>query len=275
MDTDEPQLYQYSTPQPNNSFKRPRRSLQSSTPLSSVTESASPSPRLSGQLSLTPEVIDHINALKHLDDKQILLLLQAARSNGGQSFAALHPRVAHIPPDSMRSISSMGSMGSMSGPDRSSMASLGSRNSFLSVPSSRVTSMMSDPRSSIASTDSSFTHYSAASSRLSTASSRLSTISNTSAPKNFACTFCDKALKSKPYWKSHEEEFHEQRLTWRCPDCEQIFHAGKRFREHHTKLHVRSCCRSKNIGANVDRDARTASSRGKVDSQRAERRRLA
>jgi len=124
-------------------------------------------------------------------------------------------------------------------PDRSSMSTLGSRNSsYLSVPSSRVNSMLSDPRSSIASTDSSFTHYSAASSRLSTASSRLSTISNTSAPKNFACTFCDKALKSKPYWKSHEEEFHEQRLTWRCPDCEQIFHAGKRFREHHTKLHV-------------------------------------
>lgn len=144
--------------------------------------------------------------------------------------------VAHIRSDSIRSLSSM------SGPDRSSMASLGSRNSFLSVPSSRVTSMMSDPRSSIASTDSSFTHYSAVSSRLSTASSRLSTISNTSAPKNFACTFCDKALKSKPYWKSHEEEFHEQRLTWRCPDCEQIFHAGKRFREHHTKLHVRSYC---------------------------------
>lgn len=129
----------------------------------------------------------------------------------------------------------------MSGPDRSSMSTLGSRtSSYLSVPSSRVNSMLSDPRSSIASTDSSFTHYSAASSRLSTASSRLSTISNTSAPKNFACTFCDKALKSKPYWKSHEEEFHEQRLTWRCPDCEQIFHAGKRFREHHTKLHVRS-----------------------------------
>lgn len=129
-----------------------------------------------------------------------------------------------------------------SGPDRSSMSTLGSRaSSYLSVPSSRVPSMMSDPRSSIASTDSSFTHYSAVSSRLSTASSRLSTIStaSTPAPKNFACTFCDKALKSKPYWKSHEEEFHEQRLTWRCPDCEQIFHAGKRFREHHTKLHVR------------------------------------
>jgi hypothetical protein len=121
------------------------------------------------------------------------------------------------------------------------MASMGSRaSSYLSVPSSRVPSMLSDPRSSIASTDSSFTHYSAASNRLSTASSRLSTIStaSTPAPKNFACTFCDKALKSKPYWKSHEEEFHEQRLTWRCPDCEQIFHAGKRFREHHTKLHV-------------------------------------
>lgn len=122
------------------------------------------------------------------------------------------------------------------------MSTIGSRaSSYLSVPSSRVPSMLSDPRSSIASTDSSFTHYSAASSRLSTASSRLSTISTTStpAPKNFACTFCDKALKSKPYWKSHEEEFHEQRLTWRCPDCEQIFHAGKRFREHHTKLHVK------------------------------------
>jgi len=228
MDTEEPQLYQYATPQANNSFKRPRRSLQSSTPLSSVTESASPSPRLSGQLSLTPEVIDHINALKHLDDKQILLLLQAARSNGGPCRRCRQSArvVTNNHSDSMR----------ISAPDRSSMSTLSSRNSFLSVPSSRVTSMMSDPRSSIASTDSSFTHYSAASSRLSTASSRLSTISNSS--KNFACTFCDKALKSKPYWKSHEEEFHEQRLTWRCPDCEQIFHAGKRFREHHTKLHV-------------------------------------
>ncbi|KAL5395807.1 hypothetical protein PMIN03_003446 [Paraphaeosphaeria minitans] len=234
MDTEEPHLYQYGTPQANNSFKRPRRSLQSSTPLSSVTESTSPSPRLSGQLSLTPEVIDHINALKHLDDKQILLLLQAARSNG----------------DSMRSLSSM------SGPDRSSMASLGSRNSFLSVPSSRVTSIMSDPRSSIASTDSSFTHYSTVSSRLSTASSRLSTISITSAPKNFACTFCDKALKSKPYWKSHEEEFHEQRLTWRCPDCEQIFHAGKRFREHHTKLHgCENCKQPRESGQPTSRKA--------------------
>jgi hypothetical protein len=140
-----------------------------------------------------------------------------------------------------------------SGADRSSMSTLGSRaSSYLSVPSSRVPSMLSDPRSSIASTDSSFTHYSAASSRLSTASSRLSTIStaSTPAPKNFACTFCDKALKSKPYWKSHEEEFHEQRLTWRCPDCEQIFHAGKRFREHHTKLHVRLFFRLVELSAN-------------------------
>ncbi|KAF2874444.1 hypothetical protein BDV95DRAFT_332938 [Massariosphaeria phaeospora] len=227
MEIDEQQLLQYSTPQPNNSFKRPRRSLQSSTPLSSVSESASPSPRLSGQGSL--EVIDHVNALKHLDDKQILFLLEAAR-NG----------------DRMRIL----------GPDRSSMSTLGSRSSYLSVPSSRVTSMLSDPRSSIASTDSSFTHYSAASSRLSTASSRLSTISTTSAPKNFACTFCDKALKSKPYWKSHEEEFHEQRLTWRCPDCEQIFHAGKRFREHHTKLHgCENCKQPRESGQPTSRKA--------------------
>ncbi|KAH7083322.1 hypothetical protein BKA63DRAFT_599342 [Paraphoma chrysanthemicola] len=218
MDTDEPQLFQYSTPQ-SNTFKRPRRSLQGSTPLSSVSESVSPSPRHSSQSNFNPQVIDHINALKHLDDQQILLLLQAARNGDGMR-----------PP----------------GPDRSSMSTLGSRaSSYLSVPSSRVPSMMSDPRSSIASTDSSFTHYSAASSRLSTASSRLSTIStaSTPAPKNFACTFCDKALKSKPYWKSHEEEFHEQRLTWRCPDCEQIFHAGKRFREHHTKLHGCEHCK--------------------------------
>ncbi|KAF1956941.1 hypothetical protein CC80DRAFT_534926 [Byssothecium circinans] len=230
MDTDEPQLFQYSTPQPNNSFKRPRRSLQSSTPLSSVTESASPSPRLSGHAaSLTPDVIEHINGLKHLDDKSILLLLEAARSG-----------------DRMR----------IPGPDRSSMSTLGSRaSSYLSVPSSRA-SVLSDPRSSIASTDSSFTHYSTASSRLSTASSRLSTISNTSAPKNFACTFCDKALKSKPYWKSHEEEFHEQRLTWRCPDCEQIFHAGKRFREHHTKLHgCENCKQPRESGQPTSRKA--------------------
>lgn len=232
MDTEEPQLFQYSTPQTSNTFKRPRRSLQSSTPLSSVSESVSPSPRLSGQSNFNPHVIDHINALKHLDDHQILLLLQAAR-NGGQYPHCSNSALAHQYTDGMRP----------SGADRSSMSTLGSRaSSYLSVPSSRVPSMMSDPRSSVASTDSSYTHYSAASSRLSTASSRLSTIStaSTPAPKNFACTFCDKALKSKPYWKSHEEEFHEQRLTWRCPDCEQIFHAGKRFREHHTKLHVRS-----------------------------------
>ncbi|KNG51542.1 homeobox and c2h2 transcription protein [Stemphylium lycopersici] len=219
METDEAQLYQFSTPQQSNSFKRPRRSLQSSTPLSSVTESVTSSPRHSGQNQFAPQLFDHINALKHLDDQQILQLLSAARNGDG-----------------MR----------RSGADRSSMSTVGSRaSSYLSVPSSRVPSMLSDPRSSIASTDSSFTHYSAASSRLSTASSRLSTIStaSTPAPKNFACTFCDKALKSKPYWKSHEEEFHEQRLTWRCPDCEQIFHAGKRFREHHTKLHGCEHCK--------------------------------
>ncbi|KAF2465559.1 uncharacterized protein BDR25DRAFT_328588 [Lindgomyces ingoldianus] len=225
MESDESQLL-YNTPQPTPSFKRPRRSLQSSTPLNSVSESASPSPRLSSQAQLTPEVIDHINGLKHLDDKQIFLLLEAAR-NG----------------DRMRL------------PDRSSMSTLGSRSSYLSVPSSRVTSIMSDPRSSIASTDTSYSSYSAASSRLSTASSRLSTISNTSS-KNFACTFCDKALKSKPYWKSHEEEFHEQRLTWRCPDCEQIFHAGKRFREHHTKLHgCENCKQPRESGQPTSRKA--------------------
>ncbi|KAF1845416.1 uncharacterized protein K460DRAFT_366300 [Cucurbitaria berberidis CBS 394.84] len=219
METDEPQLYQYSTPQQSSTFKRPRRSLQSSTPLSSVTETVSSSPRHSGQSLFAHQVIDHINALKHLDDQQILLLLQAARNGDGMRLPSA---------------------------DRSSMSTVGSRaSSYLSVPSSRVPSMLSDPRSSVASTDSSFTHYSAASSRLSTASSRLSTIStaSTPAPKNFACTFCDKALKSKPYWKSHEEEFHEQRLTWRCPDCEQIFHAGKRFREHHTKLHGCEHCK--------------------------------
>ncbi|KAF2706971.1 hypothetical protein K504DRAFT_470957 [Pleomassaria siparia CBS 279.74] len=236
MESDD-QLLQFGTPQQSNSFKRPRRSLQGSTPLSSVSESASPSPRLSGQSQLTPEVIDHINGLKHLDDKQILLLLEAAR-NG----------------DRMR----------LNGPDRSSMSTIGSRaSSYLSVPSSRVSSILSDPRSSIASTDSSFTSYSTNSSRLSTASnrlstgsSRLSTISTNSSPKNFACTFCDKALKSKPYWKSHEEEFHEQRLTWRCPDCEQIFHAGKRFREHHTKLHgCENCKQPRESGQPTSRKA--------------------
>ncbi|KAH9862583.1 hypothetical protein IAQ61_010000 [Plenodomus lingam] len=227
MEIDEHQQYQYGTPRQGNLFKRPRRSLQSSTTtLGSVTESVTSSPRHSGQGQVAPQLFDHINALKHLDDQQILMLLHTAR--GG---------------DGLR----------LSGADRSSMSTVGSRaSSYLSVPSSRVPSMLSDPRSSVASTDSSFTQYSAASSRLSTASSRLSTASSrlstistasTPAPKNFACTFCDKALKSKPYWKSHEEEFHEQRLTWRCPDCEQIFHAGKRFREHHTKLHGCEHCK--------------------------------
>jgi len=166
------------------------------------------------------------------------------------------------------------------GPDRSSISTIGSRaSSYLSVPSSRV-SILSDPRSSIASTDSSFTNYSTPSSRLSTASnrlsttsSRLSTISNSS-PKNFACTFCDKALKSKPYWKSHEEEFHEQRLTWRCPDCEQIFHAGKRFREHHTKLHVSILTDLLQLQALIYcRVVRTANSREKADNRPAEKHR--
>jgi hypothetical protein len=83
MEPDESHLYQFSTPQSSNTFKRPRRSLQSSTPLSSVSESVSPSPRLSGLGQPNAQVIDHIHALKHLDDHQILLLLQAAR-NGGQ-----------------------------------------------------------------------------------------------------------------------------------------------------------------------------------------------
>ena len=89
MDSEEPQLLQYSTPQASNSFKRPRRSLQSSTPLSSVSESASPSPRLSGQAQLTPEVIQAVTAIKHLDDKQIFLLLEAARHGGSCCYSAL------------------------------------------------------------------------------------------------------------------------------------------------------------------------------------------
>lgn len=243
METEEHHLFQFTTPHHATAFKRPRRSLQSSTPLPSVTESVSSSPRHSGHGLFATQVLDHINALKHLDDQHILLLLQAARS-GGQSRRIPGTATAHPSLDGMRLPSA----------DRSSMSTVGSRaSSYLSVPSSRVPSMLSDPRSSVASTDSSFTHYSAASSRLSTASSRLSTLSTTSspAPKNFACTFCDKALKSKPYWKSHEEEFHEQRLTWRCPDCEQIFHAGKRFREHHTKLHVRCCSPTLSLPANM------------------------
>ena len=267
MEADEAQLYQFGTPQQSNSFKRPRRSLQGSTPLSSVTESVTSSPRHSGQNQFAPHLFDHINALKHLDDQQILQLLSAAR-NGGQSNSIFGAGpVTHATSDGMR----------RSGADRSSMSTVGSRaSSYLSVPSSRVPSMLSDPRSSIASTDSSFTHYSAASSRLSTASSRLSTISTTStpAPKNFACTFCDKALKSKPYWKSHEEEFHEQRLTWRCPDCEQIFHAGKRFREHHTKLHVRqvrNCIHDPNLIPN--RAVNIVNNHERVDNQPAGKRR--
>jgi len=92
MESDE-QLLQYGTPQHNNSFKRPRRSLQGSTPLSSVSESASPSPRLSGQAQLTPEIIDHINGLKHLDDKQIFLLLEAARNGGRFKHVRIRLRV--------------------------------------------------------------------------------------------------------------------------------------------------------------------------------------
>ena len=236
MDADDAHLFQYATPQHSNSFKRPRRSQQPSMPLTALNETPDPSPRLSGQSFLAPTVIDHIHGLKHLDDQQILMLLQAARTGGQPPHVPAAPAPAHPLLEGIRPVADRSSMASMA-----SMGSMGSRaSSYLSVPSSRVPSMLSDPRSSIASTDSSFTHYSAASNRLSTASSRLSTIStaSTPAPKNFACTFCDKALKSKPYWKSHEEEFHEQRLTWRCPDCEQIFHAGKRFREHHTKLHV-------------------------------------
>jgi hypothetical protein len=82
MDNDEAQLYQYGTPQHSNSFKRPRRTPQSAMPLGSVTETTSPSPRLSGQSFLAPTVIDHIHGLKHLDDQQILMLLQAARTGG-------------------------------------------------------------------------------------------------------------------------------------------------------------------------------------------------
>jgi len=243
MEIDEHQQYQYGAPQQNHLFKRPRHNLPSSAPLGSVAESITSSPRHSGHSHVAPQLFDHINALKHLDDQQILMLLHTARG-GGASQRIHHRALTDVFPDSLR----------LSGADRSSMSTIGSRaSSYLSVPSSRVPSMLSDPRSSIASTDSSFTHHSAASSRLSTASSRLSTVSaaSTPAPKNFACTFCDKALKSKPYWKSHEEEFHEQRLTWRCPDCEQIFHAGKRFREHHTKLHVGSPAHSRPPKANL------------------------
>jgi len=79
METDELHLLQHTPSQLNQGLKRPRRSLQSSTPLSTVSEGASAS--LAG-VQLTPEVINHINGLKHLDDQQIFHLLEAARNRG-------------------------------------------------------------------------------------------------------------------------------------------------------------------------------------------------
>lgn len=214
MEPDHSQIFPLPPSQPLHGTKRPRRVHQSSTPLAEG-ECASPSPLLPGQTQVTPEVLDHIYGLKHLDDQQIFDLLRAARYR-----------------------------------DRSSVSTFDSRaSSYLSAPS-RVPSVFSDPRDSVASTDTCYTSFSA-SSRFSQAPTLAS-----APPKNFECTFCDTSLKSKSYWKSHEEEFHEQARKWKCPDCEQWFNAGKRFREHHYKRHAcENCKQSKENGHGNTRKA--------------------
>lgn len=114
--------------------------------------------------------------------------------------------------------------------DRSSVATFSTLSSRASY---RVPSLYSDPRSSVAS-DVSF--------NCPTPASRLSQAPSITSCNKYECTECNVKLKSKQYWKSHEEEFHEQERMWKCPDCERWFNAGKRFREHHFKHHGCDIC---------------------------------
>ncbi|KAF2493475.1 hypothetical protein BU16DRAFT_80963 [Lophium mytilinum] len=125
--------------------------------------------------------------------------------------------------------------------DRFSISTIDSRaSSYLSLPS-RAPSIFSNPRDSVSTTDTRWSCY--------TSASRMSQAPSVTAAKKFGCTFCDKTLKTKAYWKSHEEEFHEQAQRWKCPDCDQWFNAGKRFREHHYKCHAcEQCEQSKDVG---------------------------
>lgn len=115
--------------------------------------------------------------------------------------------------------------------DRSSVATFSTLSSRAS--SYRVPSLYSDPRSSVASD---------VSVNCLTPASRLSQAPSITSCNKYECTECNVKLKSKQYWKSHEEEFHEQERMWKCPDCERWFNAGKRFREHHFKHHGCDVC---------------------------------
>ncbi|KAF2092059.1 hypothetical protein K490DRAFT_53214 [Saccharata proteae CBS 121410] len=60
--------------------------------------------------------------------------------------------------------------------------------------------------------------------------------------KNYVCTFCEETFKSKAYWRTHEEELHEQPRRWTCPDCYRTFHAEKKYRHHHAGSHGCANC---------------------------------
>jgi hypothetical protein len=224
MDHDHPQFFAHTqAQQPLPPSARSIRSLHSSTPFSEP-EGASPSP-LPGQARVTNDVLQCIHGLKHLDDQQILDLLRVARGPGTNGAPYPPPFRPHA--DAV--------------PDRFSVSTIDSRaSSYLSIPS-RAPSIFSNPRDSVSTTDTRWSCY--------TSASRLSQAPVVTTAKKFGCTFCDKTLKTKAYWKSHEEEFHEQAQRWKCPDCDQWFNAGKRFREHHYKCHAcEKCEQSKDIG---------------------------
>lgn len=84
----------------------------------------------------------------------------------------------------------------------------------------------------------------------------------------YPCTCCDKELKTKTYWKAHEEEFHEQANKWECMLCGQVFATAKRFRIHHIQAHgCGDCQKSKQNGRPAKHSKKPSCADGAVREQ--------
>lgn len=219
------------------------------------------------------EIAAHIDALKHLNADYVYGLLKDAQS---KAYSMWHPYLLKQLADLIPALDSTQPS------QRASLASSSQR-------SSRTSAVFTDPRLSIATTDTTYSSLSQLS-RLSTTSDSLqpksaSTLSPDSAgplerrnssalpatsfpgtPHDaglqhdepfadlgsktlYPCTCCDKELKTKTYWRAHEEEFHEQANKWECVLCGQVFATAKRFKIHHIQAHgCGECQKSKQNG---------------------------
>ncbi|KAF2141442.1 uncharacterized protein K452DRAFT_298812 [Aplosporella prunicola CBS 121167] len=192
---------------------------------------------------VTPDIYRHIDAIKHLDDALIIELLRSARFYTKITPAAAATTTIHTPHSRKVSaeVPDLVSDDGSSSPE--TRPALSTHKTSPSVPTLRLSSRSRPGMPQRAASDGQVLRRAAEEKPLPVAPAAAeggagcSKTDDSQRPKLYVCTFCDEAFRTKAYWKTHEEEMHEQPKRWTCPDCYRTFHAEKKYRRHHAESH--------------------------------------